>query len=29
MLEANPKLESAQEGFDRIVTEQQRSNRHK
>ncbi len=28
-LEANPKLESAREGFDRITIEQQRSNRDK
>ena len=28
-LDANPKLESAREGFDRITTEQQRSDRHK
>src|SRR5262245_29707506 len=28
-LDANPKLETAQEGFERIVTEQQRSERHK
>jgi tetratricopeptide (TPR) repeat protein len=28
-LDANPKLESAQEGFERIMTEQQQSERHK